>query len=238
MSPGVADRPTAVPPSQAPPGLLASGQAGSTRGAAVDARRDGEGQLVLITGGSVEAPPDDVAATTALPATKTRRPGPPRTGPRPSLTERLQFFLEREGNKRLGRVGVALYRLTRGRFVEWLMRRKVDVLLLTTRGRRSGRERTVLLQFFRDGGDLVVVAVNSGQPTRNPDWYHNLKASPLVRVEVMDRNFRARAEDLSAERAAAFWPRVLDVAPGYARWSRLANRTIPLLRLVPLEPTR
>jgi deazaflavin-dependent oxidoreductase (nitroreductase family) len=133
---------------------------------------------------------------------------------------------------------VALYRLTRGRFVNWLMRRTVDVLLLTTRGRRSGRERTVLLQFFRDGEDLVVFAINSGQPTRHPDWHHNLKAHPLARVEVRDRSFQARADELTDEQAAACWPRVLTVAPGYARWSRIANRTIPLLRLVPLEATR
>jgi deazaflavin-dependent oxidoreductase (nitroreductase family) len=116
------------------------------------------------------------------------------------------------------------------------MRRKVDVLLLTTRGRRSGRERTVMLQFFRDGQDLVVVAVNSGQPTRSPDWYRNLRASPLARVEVLDRSFQARAEVLPDEQAAVFWPRVLTVAPGYARWIRIANRAVPLVRLVPFEP--
>ena len=158
-------------------------------------------------------------------------------GPRRPLREQIETFLEREGNRRLGRVGAAVYRLTSGRFVEWLMRRKVNVLLLTTRGRRTGRERTVILQFFPDGDDLVLVAVNSGQPTRHPDWYRNLKATPLARVEVRGRSFSARAEELSAEGAAAFWPRVLEVAPGYARWKRvadLADRTIPVMRLVAL----
>jgi deazaflavin-dependent oxidoreductase (nitroreductase family) len=157
--------------------------------------------------------------------------------PRPSLKERIQFFLEREGNKRLGRVGAAIYRLTRGRFVRWLMRRDVAVLLLTTRGRRSGREGTVILQFFQDGESIVVVAINSGPPTHNPDWYQNLAACPLARVEVLDHSFQARAEMLSDEQALAFWPRVLDLAPGYARWASIANRTIPLVRLVPLEST-
>jgi deazaflavin-dependent oxidoreductase (nitroreductase family) len=182
---------------------------------------------------TVETPPEEVAIMTALPVTK--KNGPRRTGPGPSLTEQIEIFLEREGNKRLGRVGAALYRLSRGRFVEWLMRRKVDVLLLTTRGRRTGCERTVILQFFPDGDDLVLVAVNSGQPTRHPDWYYNLRATPLARVDVLDRSFPVRAEELSAEQAAAFWPRVLEVAPGYARWKRvadLAGRTIPFMRLV------
>lgn len=171
----------------------------------------------------------------------TTQHGPRRTPPAPSLKAEIELFLEREGNKRLGRIGAALYRLTRGRFVEWLMRRKVDVLLLTTRGRRTGRERTVILQFFPDGDDLVLVAVNSGQPTRHPDWYHNLKATPFVRVDVLDRSFPARAEELSVEQAAALWPHVLQVAPGYTRWKRiadLADRTIPFIRLVALGPAR
>jgi F420H(2)-dependent quinone reductase len=40
------------------------------------------------------------------------------------------------------------------------------------------------------------------------------------------------AEELTIEQADAFWPRVLDVAPDYARWKRITNRTIPLVRLV------
>jgi deazaflavin-dependent oxidoreductase (nitroreductase family) len=203
---------------------------------------------MLVEGGSYASSPraphrrgpaDAVAIMTALPVTK--KNDPRRTGPGPSLKEQIEIFLEREGNKRLGRVGAAVYRLTRGRFVEWLMRRKVDVLLLTTRGRRTGRKRTVILQFFPDGDDLVLVAVNSGQPTRHPDWYHNLKATPLARVDVLDRSFPARAEELPAEQAAAFWPRVLQVAPGYARWKRVADltdRTIPFMRLVALGPAR
>jgi F420H(2)-dependent quinone reductase len=158
--------------------------------------------------------------------------GPSKWTAEPTLKHRMQIVIEREGNKRFGRLGAALYRLTRGRFVEWLMRRKVDVLLLTTRGRRSGRERTVILQFFRDGADVVLAAVNFAKPTRNPDWYYNLRANPTARVEILDRSIQVHAEELTIEQADAFWPRVLDVAPDYARWKRITNRTIPLVRLV------
>jgi deazaflavin-dependent oxidoreductase (nitroreductase family) len=82
---------------------------------------------------------------------------------------------------------------------------------------------------------VVLAAVNSAQPTRTPDWYYNLKVTPLVSIDVIGRNFEARAEELSADRAQAFWPRVLEVAPGYADWKRVANRTIPLMRFVALE---
>jgi hypothetical protein len=84
-----------------------------------------------------------------------------------STRQRLELFAEREGNKRFRPLGTAMYRRTRGRMVHlW---HKQDVLLLTTRGRHSVCDRTVILQFFRDGADVFVLAANSGNPSRNPD---------------------------------------------------------------------
>jgi deazaflavin-dependent oxidoreductase (nitroreductase family) len=81
---------------------------------------------------------------------------------------------------------------------------------------------------------MVVVAANTGWPT-HPGWFHNLKAAPTARAEVMSHTLHVRAEQLSADEAAAFWPRILRRAPSYARYLKAANRTIPLVRLVPLE---
>jgi F420H(2)-dependent quinone reductase len=147
-----------------------------------------------------------------------------------SRKERIGLFLEHELDKRLGGMFVGLYRLTRGRIARlW----KVDVLLLTTRGRRSGLERTVMLQFFPHGANMVVVAANTGWPS-HPGWFHNLKAAPTARVEVMDRTLQVQAEELPADEAAALWPRILRRAPGYARYRKATDRTIPLVRLAPL----
>jgi deazaflavin-dependent oxidoreductase (nitroreductase family) len=149
-----------------------------------------------------------------------------------SRKERFGLLLEHELDKRLGGLFVGLYRLTRGQITRlW----KVDVLLLTTRGRRSGLERTVMLQFFPYGANMVVVAANSGWPS-HPGWFHNLKAAPMARVEVMGRIIQVRAEELPADEAAAFWPRILLRAPGYARYRKATNRTLPLVRLVPHKP--
>jgi deazaflavin-dependent oxidoreductase (nitroreductase family) len=63
----------------------------------------------------------------------------------------------------------------------------------------------------------------------------NLKDRPIARVQVMGRTLTVRAEELPAEEAAAFWPHVLRVAPGYARYQQATSRTIPLVRLVPLR---
>jgi deazaflavin-dependent oxidoreductase (nitroreductase family) len=145
--------------------------------------------------------------------------------------EKFDLYLESELDKRLGGLFVGLYWLTGGRITRlW----KVNVLILTTRGRRSGKTRNVLLQFFQDGDDFVIVAANGGQSS-HPGWFYNLKSTPTVRVQVMDRILKVRAEELSADETTAFWPRVLRVAPTYERYQRATNRTIPLVRLVPVE---
>jgi len=148
-----------------------------------------------------------------------------------SLKERVALYLNYELDKRLGGLGIGLYRLTGGRITNlW----KVNVLILTTRGRKTGKIRTVLLQFFRDGENMVIVAANSGRSS-HPGWFYNLKATPNVRVQVMDRPFQVHAEEMTDDEAIAFWPRVLSIAPTYERYRRATNRIIPLMRLVPIE---
>jgi deazaflavin-dependent oxidoreductase (nitroreductase family) len=109
----------------------------------------------------------------------------------------------------------------------------VDALLLTTRGRRSGRERTVVLQYFRDGDSMVLAAANDGGAS-HPGWYHNLRSEPAARVEVMGRALAVRAVVLPPDEAAAFWPRILARDPTYERYRRATDRSIPVVRLVPL----
>ena len=85
-------------------------------------------------------------------------PPPARPAPAPSLRARFENFVDRHSV----RIGAWLLRRTRGRIVRLWGRR---ALVLTTTGRRSGVPRTVVVQYFPDGGDFVVVAANSGMPT-------------------------------------------------------------------------
>ena len=148
------------------------------------------------------------------------------------LKERIKMRVEHEVDTRSVGLAAGLIRLTKGRIGRLCHR---QILILTTRGRKSGLERTVPLQFFPDGDDMIIVAANSGLPSP-PGWYFNLTADPLARVEVGDRTLQALAEELSAEEAVAFWPRVLQVAPDYARYQRRTVRRIPMVRLVPVGP--
>ncbi len=155
-----------------------------------------------------------------------------KTSQRPlSLMDKIDLFLEYELNKRIRGIGVGLYRLTCGRITGFA---QTGVLLLTTRGRRTGKARTVLLQFFRDGENLVIIAANSGRNS-HPDWFYNLKATPMAQVQILDRIVLVHAEELPADEATAFWLHILDVAPANARYQKATSRPIPLVRLVTIE---
>ncbi|MFZ2177938.1 MAG: nitroreductase/quinone reductase family protein, partial [Rhodococcus sp. (in: high G+C Gram-positive bacteria)] len=73
------------------------------------------------------------------------------------VSEHTKARIQHDLDARFGRFGVWLYRATRGHIVRPWGRR---VLVLTTRGRRTGLARSVLLQYFPDGPDLIVVAAN------------------------------------------------------------------------------
>ena len=134
-------------------------------------------------------------------------------------------------DKRLTPLAVWLYRRTKGGITRpW----KVDALVLTTRGRRSGRQRTVVLQCFPDGEAMILAAANDGGPA-HPGWYFNLMADPAARVEVMGRTVSVRAEELPAGDAAAWWERILLRAPSYEKYTRATSRAIPIVRLVPVS---
>ncbi len=149
-----------------------------------------------------------------------------------SRRERLGLFLHRELDRRLSPLGVAVMRRTRGGIARpW----KVDALVLTTRGRRTGRERSVVLQWFRGGEAMIVIAANDGGDAY-PGWYHNLVAEPRARAEVEGRTVEVRAEELPATDAEAWWPRILERSPDYARYRRATERPFPIVRLVPLGP--
>jgi F420H(2)-dependent quinone reductase len=165
------------------------------------------------------------------------KPDPPVDGPAgeaaPAISrkERVALLVHRGLDRWLSPLGVWVYRRSKGGITRpW----KVDALLLTTRGRRSGRERTVVLQFFPDGNAMIVAAANDGG-TSHPGWYFNLVAEPAARVEVMGREVAVRAEELPPDEAAGWWPRILARDPSYERYARAAGgRTIPIVRLVPV----
>jgi deazaflavin-dependent oxidoreductase (nitroreductase family) len=146
-----------------------------------------------------------------------------------SCPERLRIRFEHLLDRHSVPLGVWLLRRTRGRAARLWHRR---ALVLNTRGRRTGRRRSVPLQFFEDGDAMVVVAANSGLPAP-PGWYLNLIAEPRATVDVDGETVAVRAERLTDAEARAFWPTILERAPDYARFARRKGQALPLVRLAP-----
>ena len=123
----------------------------------------------------------------------------------------------------------ALYRLSGGLVGGWI---GVPILLLTTRGRKSGRSRTQPLLYLRTDKGYALVASYGGSD-RHPDWYLNLEADPDVEVQVGAARQRMRAHTVSAERRAELWPRLVAIYRDYDTYQKRTTRQIPVVELEP-----
>jgi deazaflavin-dependent oxidoreductase (nitroreductase family) len=106
----------------------------------------------------------------------------------------------------------------------------IPTLLLTTVGRKSGRELTLPLIFGRSGEDYVVVASKGGAP-EHPAWYLNLDANSKVKLQVKADKFTAQAHTANAQERARLWPKMVEIYGPYADYQKKTNREIPIVVL-------
>src|SRR4051794_37373315 len=105
-----------------------------------------------------------------------------------------------------------------------------SILLLTTKGRKSGEERTTPLIYGTAGDDYVIVA-SKGGADEPPAWYVNLEADPDVEAQVLDDVFAARARTASADEKPQLWETMLEEWPHYATYQEKTDREIPVVLL-------
>jgi len=129
-----------------------------------------------------------------------------------------------------GRLHRGVYRATGGRIGGRLV--GLDMLLLTTTGRKSGLPRTTPMPFYRDGERLVIVGSNGGADV-DPLWWRNLQASPVGEVEIGRERLTVRAELASTEERARLWPVLSKWNPNYRRYASKTRREIPVVLLTP-----
>ncbi len=122
-------------------------------------------------------------------------------------------------------LAVRLYRMRNGG------RHKDSRLLLTTVGRASGKQRTVVVMFTPVGGALVLVTSNAGSD-RAPGWLMNLRAQSTVEVRLGSETFAARASVVPDDERPAVWEAVVARHPGYAEMQSRTARRFALVRLV------
>jgi deazaflavin-dependent oxidoreductase (nitroreductase family) len=120
-----------------------------------------------------------------------------------------------------------VFRATDGRILNRVL--GMPVLRLTTVGRRSGAPRAVMLTApIYDTDHVVLVASNAGDH-RNPAWYLNLLAEPVVSVTMDGVTWTARARPATPEEGAALWPRIVAANPGYGQYQAKTARQIGLV---------
>jgi deazaflavin-dependent oxidoreductase (nitroreductase family) len=105
-----------------------------------------------------------------------------------------------------------------------------DVLILTTKGAKSGEERSTPLVYTWDNGHHVIVASKGGAPT-HPAWYHNLTAHPVVTIETGGEKFQARAKVIDGDDYERLYKQHADINPGFWDYRKKTDRKIPVIVL-------
>jgi deazaflavin-dependent oxidoreductase (nitroreductase family) len=113
-------------------------------------------------------------------------------------------------------------------------REGTTILVLFTRGRKSGQERRHAL-IFRPWHDSYLIVASKGGNPKAPEWFLNLQADPNVEVQIKDRRFQAHARVASPEEKAAMWAEMVQAWPHYDEYQTKTDREIPIVVLDPIS---
>ena len=124
---------------------------------------------------------------------------------------------------------VAEYEASGGERANTLRDTGLPVIILTTRGNKSGKIRKTPLMRVEHDGEYALVASMGGAPT-HPVWYHNLEAAPTaVMVQDGPEPFDAEVREVSGQERAEWWERAVAAYPPYAEYQEKTDRQIPVL---------
>ncbi len=123
-----------------------------------------------------------------------------------------------------------LYRVSGGRVAASVV--GLPVLMLTTKGRKSGEPRTCVLTYLPKGRAAVVFASNAGEP-RHPAWWLNLLADPHGTVQRGSEQFPVVAREADGAERQQLWDEIVRAYAGYAEYAERTTRKIPVVVLEP-----
>jgi proline iminopeptidase len=134
-----------------------------------------------------------------------------------------------EAENLYGDAHVKRYRETGGD-VGHIWKRGSKILLLTTKGRKTGEPRTSPLIYENADGNYVIVASKGGMP-EHPGWYENLAKDPHVELQIKDEVFRAHARTAEGEERERLWKLAAQQWPDYDEYQKKTDREIPVVVL-------
>lgn len=122
-------------------------------------------------------------------------------------------------------------RVSSGRFMHRLA--GLNMLLLSTRGRRTGQSKETPLLYLEDGGQYYCAASFGGNDD-HPQWYLNLLSQPTVGLLVKRTRVTAIATVISGQEYSKAWTKLVGYYPPFAKYQNRTERTIPVVRFDPL----
>lgn len=126
--------------------------------------------------------------------------------PNPLVAQHIRRYLETNGRARPG----------------------MNDLLLTTRGRKSGKLRRTALVYARDGDRYILAASNAGAD-KHPAWYLNLVEDPNVTVQIGTETFPANARSATTDEKPRLWQLMIATMPSYQGYQDAISRDIPVV---------
>lgn len=128
-----------------------------------------------------------------------------------------------------------LMRLSQGRLSTSNVLAGLPTVRLTTTGAKTGKNRTVPVMGIPDGDEWILVASGWGSES-HPAWYHNLRATPEVRLDYRGETRRYVAREATGEEREHYWERATDLYVGFEPYQeRAGDREIPIIVLRPAE---
>ena len=130
---------------------------------------------------------------------------------------------------------VEAYERSGGREANTLRDTGLPIIVITTRGRRSGRMRKTPLMRVEHQGEYALVASMGGAP-KNPVWYGNLKTDPgTVTLQDGPEPFEVSIRELAGDERAVWWERAVAAYPPYAEYQERTSRVIPVFVATPVN---
>jgi deazaflavin-dependent oxidoreductase (nitroreductase family) len=109
-------------------------------------------------------------------------------------------------------------------------RNGTTILILFTKGRKTGEQRSHAL-IFREFGDAYTVIASKGGSDTPPAWFVNLSADPSVEVQIKGERFPARARVATPQEKPAMWAQMVEAWPDYDTYTQKTDREIPVVVL-------
>lgn len=133
-------------------------------------------------------------------------------------------------SKRFIQFHIFIYRHSGGKIMGYVW--NMPILLLTTVGRKTGKQRVIPLMYLQDAENYVITASNYGKDDY-PSWFVNLQANPEATIQVNDTRKDVIARQASPEEKDILWAQLVEQAPFFEGYRKKTRRDIPMVLLQP-----